>query len=542
MYDISKTFRGDFTHVRSGPVTDGYAMGFAKAGQYGYLLVQGRHGKADTVRKIHMESGNEEATWEIGKNGAAAMTFDGSSLWVMSRNRAAFLRQVSLDGDVARTVPMDDGVPGKYYGLAHGRGRFYFSSQHEGKSRVYEMGAEGGVCRERYSFPEKIYSLAWQKGCLYAFQTAFDTYANHWLIIMDLQKRTSRKMRFLTAHPWALAGEDGRFYAMVRDKNRAVVYPFVVLPKSKLILGNPMTRRVTMTYRFVNGNRNPYTCDLWAAYPIDRDFQNVANIAVKPQPAEVVKDMFGNPWMRIHWERETAGHEATISFDVTNVAAACTLDKKRLLKRPSFPKAIRAAWTRETYSFDYSAPAVTAALKGVRKEKHCLSQILAIRNCVNDALTVVGPSGPESKASLFLAKGEGRCYAHTLCFAALARAHGIPARAIGGTHFETRRSETEIANEHTWNQVYVPRTGWVDIDTVTDDAKDGKHRFNAIGYRPNRFFITFVGDYDRFDPGRVFTQRGWYRSYRWASLDRANRAAVKLLPAEIKSDPLEVMR
>ena len=50
--------------------------------------------------------------------------------------------------------------------------------------------------------------------------------------------------------------------------------------------------------------------------------------------------------------------------------------------------------------------------------------------------------------------------------------------------------------------------------------------------------ISFEGDYDRRDLKTVFAQRGWYRAYRWRSLDRASRAKVRLLPADITSETL----
>ena len=541
-HDIEQIFGGDFTWIQTAPVTQGYAMSFTAAGGHGYLLVQGKSGHLDTIRKIRMAMCETEAVWPIGRKAAAAIAFDGRSLWVMSRSPKGFLREVSLDGRVRKTVDMKRPAPGKYYGLACAKGRVFFTSQHSGKSNVYEFDPKTGAREKLFSFPEKIYSLAWRRGRLYAFQLAFDTYAQHWLIIMDVQGRTFRKMRFLSVLPWGLAACDRCFYAMVRARGRAEIYPFAVRPSENLILGHPMKRRVAMTYRFVNGNTNPYECDLWAAFPMDRDFQNVANVRTEPEPVEILTDKFGNRWAHFRWNRETRGNEAVVAFDLTNAAAAFTLDTSYAFDPASFPKQVRERWTKETYSFDYSNPVVKNAARAIPAKRRCAAQIVAIRDCVNDALSVVGPSGPEEKASLFLEKGEGRCYAHTLCFAALARARGLPARAIGGTFFQTRKTETETANEHTWNQVYVPGTGWIDIDTVSDAAKDGPHRFNCIGFRPNGFFIAFIGDYDAIDYKRVFTRRGWYRLHAWRSLDRAHRAKVKALPTEIESVDLNAAK
>ena len=162
--------------------------------------------------------------------------------------------------------------------------------------------------------------------------------------------------------------------------------------------------------------------------------------------------------------------------------------------------------------------------------------MLAIRKTVNDTLDIQGPSSPDGKASDFVSSGVGRCYAHTLTFAALAREGGLPVRAIAGVQFAEGSQSTYIMDGesvHTWNQVYAPGIGWVDIDATKDDEKDGQHTFDYVGVYSSRYFITFVGAFDRYAPPTSFARRSWFKMHEWSSLDRQNKAQVTVGPAEI---------
>ena len=171
------------------------------------------------------------------------------------------------------------------------------------------------------------------------------------------------------------------------------------------------------------------------------------------------------------------------------------------------------------------------------RENELGQQIVTLHDHVNNRLRVVGGSGPESKASEFLSQGVGRCYAHTLAFAALGRGIGIPGRAIGGLRIDRGQMRQGEVGEHTWNQIYVPGPGWVDVDTQLDDDPEGDHRRSYIGYRNNSRWVTFVGEYDQRDDRTVFTERSWYRTYRWRSTT-GPRARVRAEGPEITSSDL----
>lgn len=104
---------------------------------------------------------------------------------------------------------------------------------------------------------------------------------------------------------------------------------------------------------------------------------------------------------------------------------------------------------------------------------------------------------------------------------------GIPTRAIGGINIFTSHGGSDTEPSHTWNQVFVPNIGWVDIDAVADDDdKAGEHRYKYVGVRRNVYFITFEGAYDRRNYVDQFIQRSWFSDQWYKSKDPKNPARL----------------
>jgi hypothetical protein len=251
----------------------------------------------------------------------------------------------------------------------------------------------------------------------------------------------------------------------------------------------------------------------------------------------------------MHWTGLKRGAKAVVKFDIKRVDAAYTLE---LLysRNYKFPVTITPLYTKPTACFDYLNPPIPRA-KGNFINKNLLSKIISIRDYVNDKITVQGATGPQTQASYFFSYWVGRCYAHTLCFAAIARMMKIPTRAIGGININRKpwRSSNDLpvtgGDVHTWNQVYLPKIGWIDIDTVSDDNDtNNNHTFNYVGYHRNSYYLTFEGNYDELNYGKdydrskdkVFTKRSWLKRYYWSSLDRNNKASNVKVKTKIKID------
>jgi hypothetical protein len=374
-----------------------------------------------------------------------------------------------------------------------------------------------------------------------------------------LNRKKITKKHFLNSRAWGLAIDGDTMYAMRRrtsgGKTTAIIYTFSVGTRrnSNIVFGMHVKKRITLTYPITNENLNPFKIDLWIPYPSSRKFQKIYNVMVKTTPnasRAIEQDAFGNKWIHMHWTRLKKGAKAVVKFDIQRVSAAYTL-KIPYLRNYRYPRTITPLYTKPTACFDYFNPPIPGAKRNF-KNKNLLSKIISIRDYVNDKITVHGATGEQTKASYFFSKGKGRCYAHTLCFAAIARMMKIPTRAIGGISINRKpgRSGNELPvtgdHVHTWNQVYLPKIGWIDIDSVSDDDDtDNNHSFNYFGYHSSGCYLTFEGNYDELNYGKnyniskdkVFTERGWWnKRYYWSSLDPNNKASKVKVGIKIKID------
>jgi len=538
--DLRELFGGDLGSVQIAPVANGLVTSLAIRGESAYVLAQRSRPASDVILKVNRKTGKTEAVWPVAGSGAAAICSDGDSLWVLSRSRSRFLRKLSAAGKLRRTIRLRSDVRGTLYGLAVAGDAFFFSLSAGGKSAVYKYLPLFSKMERLFSVDERVYSLVVRDKKLYAYQRRFDTYAEHWLHVFDLGTRKLKKLRFLNVTARGLATDGRTMYVLGRRGNAGVISPFAVLEKEKTIVGQPVARRVSLSFPFTSANRNPYTLHLWIPYPMNRAFQNVANVVIVPKPREITTDKFGNRWAHIHWNTVTGDRKATVSFELVTACVAYTLDKAYVLEPADIPAKILASFTSETYCFDYSHPAVKKAVPRVRASAALVSNVLAVRDYVNDALDVKGPSGRSEKASIYLSRGEGRCYGHTVAFAALARRSGIPATAVGGINVAGETQEDKAPRPlsgHTWNRVYVPGAGWVDVDSQRDDGKNGRHGYRYVGFRSNEYFITFVGDYDRRNYKDIFAERSWFQCARWFC-DRARMADVRRGDVQVTAEPL----
>jgi hypothetical protein len=161
--------------------------------------------------------------------------------------------------------------------------------------------------------------------------------------------------------------------------------------------------------------------------------------------------------------------------------------------------------------------------------------VLSIRDYVNGTIRFSGYTDRWSKASDYLFRGRGDAYGQTVGFAALSRYLGIPARAAGGLLLDDRPKEREADYNMTWNQVYLPGCGWIDIGI----GRDYGHAKESFASRPGGYFITMEGDFDTIDYTTVFTETEWSRACRWSSVDRRKQADVAPGRIQVKVQDLK---
>lgn len=72
-------------------------------------------------------------------------------------------------------------------------------------------------------------------------------------------------------------------------------------------------------------------------------------------------------------------------------------------------------------------------------------------------------------ASATLRNRAGVCRHFSRAFAALGIVSGLPVRTVIGTAFNLERDPTTLKKNHAWNEIYLPKFGWVPVDVTWKD-------------------------------------------------------------------------
>lgn len=533
--NIEQLLGNNLKSITTQSLGEGVPIDMVWAGNRCFILIQAHETDQDGLVELDPASGLTNQRFLYPLKAAAGLTWDGTNLWIMSRSTDSFLRKVDTAGNILHTIAGTGRPSGKEYGLAILNGLFWFASTENGQSTVYSFDPVGETFTAAFSMPEKIYALHARGGKLYTWQYRESFYSKYWLHVSDPDGSSHQTYSFLNDFVWGLSDKDGLLYAFCdKPDNVRLLYPFVLVPERKMVVGEPRAGDASLRYVHGSTNNNPFRLDVWAPDLRGREYrldhQNISGFSFDQAPAEQKSDACGNGWVRYSWENRTGLVTNSFSFRLVTANAAHTPDTNASYSRDDFPTTLYDAYTKETWCFDHSSPVVAAAADSIPGSLSYMGKVMAIRKYVNDVLTIVGASGSETRASEYLAKGEGRCYAHTLCFAAIARRLGIPTRAVAGIAVASNGNIlTDDPPVHTWNQVYFPDCGWVTFDIVNDDDPAGNHTLrNAAKSDHNTFAVVFTGDFDDRDFDQCFVERSWISVYSYSSLDPDKPSCVDL--------------
>ncbi len=511
---IVKLFNGDLVNMWIRQVPEGDIRDIAVKGRYVFLLIKRFNKVLDVLFVYDKTTGKLIRIWGIGRFNSFAMASTEGGVWIATRSSSHFLRKISTYGKWVHTVPSGALPEGDLRGLGIHKGAFIFASYKGGISTFYRFTPETRRFSRMFQIHGEIQSITVKDNRLYAYRNEFFNYASHWVYVYDLVSGKHRIMRFINEPATGMDRDDGNIYCLNHDSSSIHIFPFRVLEDKGLILANPIRRKITVTYTVANRSRVPYRGELWLAYPGDDRCQAVENLYVTPRPAKTATDSFGNRWALVRWNSSANRATVTMGFTATSVSAGQTIDHSYEFKSDDVPPKIMKRNTSETHCYDLSHYVIQSQSTNVVLDGSHLSNIIAIRNYVNNTLREDGPDYGSSKSSFFLYKGYGQVYGHSLSFAALSRVNNIPARSIGGIYLARGDSEDTVGS-HVWNQVYFPGCGWVHVDSHKDDNTVGGHSYDHIGLRSNRYIVTFTGDFDKKDYQAVFAENNWYYEFTW---------------------------
>jgi hypothetical protein len=531
---IVRLFNNDITGTRIAPIK-GNLRDIAVKGEYIYLLVKNFNLVADAIFTIRRESGRIESIWGIGRLGAEAMACDGQFIWVLSRSEKYFLRKLTFSGRAAGDISIKSIPAGAIHGLACVGDGLVFSVHSVNESSLYLFNRQNKSLKKIGSYSGMIHAVTFFQDFLLVYLNEFDAYTDHWLMLISPAGVLKKKMSFINTTPAALASEGKNIYFMEKRQGGAFVSALAVMVEKNTVLASPVVQRIEAVFPVTGRDSNQFNADLWVPYPMNRRFQNIRQVSIEPKPMEIITDRFGNRWARVRWERAEGSVRAVLKFDIITTAAAQTIERSEAPDAGAIPEDVKSVSCGETSVFDISSYVVKSHSTRIDPNGSWLSRILAIRDYVNSAIRFSAYGDRWGKASDYLFHGHGDAFGQTLGFAALSRYMGIPARAAGGLLLGGSMKERESNRSAAWNQVYVPGSGWIDIGI----GRDYSRAHENFAFFPNRYFITFEGDFDTSDYTSVFTELDWTRACRWSSVDGLKKADVAPGAIQIKSVDLK---
>ncbi len=535
---IEKIFNGDLMNIWLREVPAGDIRDIAVKGRYVFLLINRFNRVLDVLFVIDKKTGRIIRIWGVGRFDSFALASTEGGIWIATRSKSHFLRKISTYGQWVHTLSIPELPEGDLRGLGIYRGSFIFGSYRDGFTSIYRYYPESGKTGKMFQIQGDVRALTVDGDLLYAYREDFFTYANHWMYVYNLADGTHRAMRFINETVAGMDRDAGNLYCLNRGASFIHLFPCRVLEKENLIMANPLRRKVTVSFNIINKRSAPYRGDLWLACPAVDRYQSINDLTISPAPVKQKTDRFGNRWTLVQWNSSAPNSVVTMSFTATTVSAGQTLDHGYMLNRQEISPDILNDYTAETYCYDLSNYVIQSQSTNIVLDSTYLADILKIRDYVNNTLRTDGPDHGSSRSSFFLYKGHGKSYGHSLSLAALSRVRGVPARSVGGLFLKSDGKDGDTEGLHAWNQVYFPGAGWVDIDSHNDDNSVGAHGYDYIGYRSNRYIVTFTGDFDRKDMKNVFAENNWFYIFRHTKLAETDREGPVLEKIEMRNSYL----
>jgi transglutaminase-like putative cysteine protease len=243
-----------------------------------------------------------------------------------------------------------------------------------------------------------------------------------------------------------------------------------------VVVSNPQVYEVIITSKFVvpRDGRNITGLRIWHALPTPRPWDGLdrtsgaSAISFEPGSGQV-QYVAHNDSQNVNWElREglTPGQklEFTSRFRVRSV------------DRTFDPKQSTAKWSDYQQNLDYVTPVIDQRLDSVvdQIKKEHLPAEAALEFCTwvtaNIKYDASVPYAPRDLRSI-LTYRKGHCGHQMTAFEAMCVRAGIPTRTVWGLNLNTpggkgalHKIRPDFENQHTWAQLFIPGSGWVEID------------------------------------------------------------------------------
>ncbi len=243
-----------------------------------------------------------------------------------------------------------------------------------------------------------------------------------------------------------------------------------------VVVSNPQVYEVTITTKFVvpENARNLSGLGVWHALPTARPWDGLdrtlgaSAITYEPNSGRI-QHLATSESQNVFWElRDELKAGKTLEF--MSRFRVRSADRTLDLKRST------AKWSDYHHNLDEITPSVDVDLDAIVdriKAGHPPAEAaLEICKWITEHIKYDAsvPFGTRDLASI-LNNQKGHCGHQMTVFEAMCVRAGIPTRTVVGLNLNTpggvgalHRIRADFQNQHTWAQVYLPGSGWVEID------------------------------------------------------------------------------
>jgi transglutaminase-like putative cysteine protease len=276
-------------------------------------------------------------------------------------------------------------------------------------------------------------------------------------------------------------------------------------------LHGPRSYRVTFYNTIRNESKETLNnLESFVIIPENTTAQHISDFTITPEPLGYLTDEWDQNIAYYNWPKLAPGSEITISWTATVelYSIGFDIDSSCHSSLVQVPDNICDRYTSDESKYQLHNIEIQNAARAATDNTSSLYHMVQnIHDYVIDNLEYL-IEGKVDDAATTLERGSGSCSEYSYLFVALCRAHGIPARLVGGTR---NRGKDTLYTDNTFHrraEVYFPGYGWLPVDTsIEDTGINSHHDFLAPDY--NYLTISITGGESEYMQWKYLARNRW---------------------------------
>jgi len=271
----------------------------------------------------------------------------------------------------------------------------------------------------------------------------------------------------------------------IRSSNNTLFFTKNDLGNSGISIayGNFQTYKFNLKYHIENANIVPTVTEI--AIPSDNNYQDVMIDSINPRPLDVIIDPDGN-WL--------AKYRLLPSQDLT-ITVIGSVRINHVPKKEELSPQRKNSYLKADDYWEVDDPEIQKLAKELKTPENIYKYV--VDNLKYDSERIKERQIREGAKGVLINKESAVCLEFTDLFVTLARAAGIPARAIEGYANTTNSADRPLSLVedvlHAWPQYYDEnKKAWVMVDPTWGNTTKGIDYFNVFDF--DHFTFVIKGD------------------------------------------------